>query len=123
MWLAIRIGVLYAAPVLAVAIAIVCCVRLWRGVRRGNLPRSAAIGRFAWLLLLPVAVVLAVWATGEVASYIAVGGGAYAFDADASMQFLWSLAPLAGYVALPIVLLFGVLGLAKPRQGVDPRRG
>ena len=59
--------------------------------------------RFAWMLLLPLVAVLTVWGMGEVASYFAVGGEQYVFDAEASGQFLLSLAPLAAYVFVPIL--------------------
>jgi hypothetical protein len=117
MWIALRIGVLYAAPVIAVLGALAYFAVLWRRVRRGELPRARAVRKFAWMLLLPVDVVLVVWATGEVASYFAVGGDQYAFDSAASAHFLWSLAPLAGYVFVPIAVLFAALStLAGPRR-------
>ena len=116
MWLAIRIGVLYAAPALAVAIALIFFVRLWRRVRRSELPRGRAVARFAWTLLLPVVAVLLVWATGELASYFAVGAGAYVFDASTALQFLRALAPLAAYVLLPILLMLGALAFAMPHR-------
>lgn len=116
MWIALRIGVLYAAPVVAVALAFAYFVVLWRGVRRGELPRARAARRFAWMLLLPFVVVFVVWGMGEVASYFAVGGDQYMFDLEASVQFLVSLAPLGGYVLAPIVvLLVGLALLPSPR--------
>lgn len=116
MWIALRIGVLYAAPAVAVAAAFVYFVVLWRRVRRGDLARAQALRRFAWMLLLPLVAVLTVWGMGEVASYFAVGGEQYVFDAEASGQFLLSLAPLAAYVFVPILaLLAALLVLPGPR--------
>jgi hypothetical protein len=111
MWLALRIGILYAAPVAAVLVALLYSVRLGRRLRRGELARDGALRLFAWMLLLPVAVVLVVWGVGEVASYFAVGAEQYAFDPDASAQFLLSLVPLAVYVGVPIVVMLGILSV------------
>ena len=117
MWIALRIGVLYAAPAIAVLAALAYFVTLRRRVRSGDLPRARAARRFAWMLLLPIVVVLMVWGMGEIASYFAVGGEQYAFDPDASAQFLLSLAPLAGYVLAPIVALLAALFvLPAPRR-------
>lgn len=117
MWLTVRIAVLYAAPVVAVVVAFAYFIVLWRRVRRGGLPPAHAVRSFAWMLLLPIVVVLIVWGMGEVASYFAVGGDQYAFDPAASGQFLWSLAPLAGYVLLPILLLLvALVVLPEPRR-------
>jgi hypothetical protein len=127
MWLALRIGVLYAAPVVAVLVAVTYFVVLWQRVRRHELTRGAAARRFAWMVLLAPAAVLTVWGTGEMASYFAVGSAQYAFDPDAAGAFLLSLAPLAGYVLVPIVLLLGAVILlpVAPRHcagGRMPRR-
>lgn len=111
MWIALRIGVLYAAPAVAVVLAFVYFVALWRRVRRGEVTRALAARRFAWMLLLPFVVVVVVWGMGEIASYFAVGGDQYVFDAAASAQFLLSLTPLAGYVLGPIVVLLVALRL------------
>lgn len=114
MGIALRIAVLYATPVIAVVLALVCFVVLWRRVRRGALPRGLAARRFAWLLLLPLAVVLVVAGTGEVASYLAVGDQ-YAFDPGAMLHLLWSLRSLALYVMAPIVVLLVILLLTRER--------
>lgn len=113
----LRIGVLYATPVLAVLVALLYFLLLWRRMRRGAMSRSRALRRFGWMLVLPIAVVLVVWATGELASYLAVAGARYAFDVRAAAQFLWSLAPLAVYVAAPILLLYAALAVVPvPRR-------
>jgi hypothetical protein len=101
----IRIGVLYAAPVIAVAVAIVYFVVLLRRVRRGSLDRSKAALRYSTTLLLPPAVVIAVWAAGELSSYFAAASADLAWDGTASLQFLLSLLPLGAYVGIPIVAL------------------
>ncbi len=105
MWIAIRIGVLYAAPIVALLIAAGYFVVLLRRARRGALPRAAARRRYAATLLLPLAVIVVVWATGELASAFALGLGEYSWDADASWQFLVSLVPLGAYVLVPVLIL------------------
>ena len=105
MWIAIRIGVLYAAPIVALLVATGYFVVLLRRARRGALSRAAARRRYAHTLLLPLAVIVVVWATGEFASAFAVGIGHSTWDADASLQFLASLVPLGAYVLIPVLIL------------------
>jgi hypothetical protein len=123
MWIYLRIGVLYAAPVLAVLIAVVGFVVLLRRVRRGALSRGKAAGIYALALLLPLAAIVAIWGVGEMSSYFAAGGGEFAWDAGASAQFLVALLPVAGYVAVPIALLvvgfWLALALSRGRGPID----
>ena len=101
----IRIGVLYAAPAIAILAALVAFVVLLRRVRRGALHRTRAAWLYSTTLLLPVLVVIVIWGVGELASYFAVASDLFAWDAQASLGFLLSLLPLGGYVAAPIALL------------------
>ncbi|HTQ77582.1 MAG TPA: hypothetical protein VMI15_06130 [Burkholderiales bacterium] len=117
MWLAIKIGVFYGAPVAAVVLAALYLAVLWLRVRRGTLARGAAAARGAWSLILPLAAVAAIWATAELASYSAAGG---ARDGAPPLALLRGLLPLAGYAALPVVLLaaaFWTMLARMPRQG------
>ena len=106
----LRIGVLYGAPVVALLVAIVAFVVLFRRVRRGALDRGRAAALYATTLLLPIAVVLLVWGAAELASYLAVGGDQYTWNREASIDFLVGLVPLGLYVAAPIVAM--VVGFA-----------
>ncbi|HEX6006231.1 MAG TPA: hypothetical protein VFZ14_19730 [Burkholderiales bacterium] len=118
MLLAIKIAVLYGVPVLAVLIAIVWFVVLFRRVRRGATSRRRAGALYVLTLLLPFAAVLVIWATAEISSYLAVGGNGYVWDARVTLDVLTSLLPIAVYVGAPIVLLavafWLTLAFAKP---------
>jgi hypothetical protein len=104
-WTLLRVGVFYAAPVVAVAVAIVYFVVLLRRVRRGALRRTKAALLYSTTLLLPLAVVVAVWGVGELSSYLAASSDEFTWDGAASMQFLLSLLPLGAYVGAPIAAL------------------
>jgi hypothetical protein len=123
MWLYLRIGVLYAAPALAVLIAAAAFVVLLRRVRRGELERARAARLYAATLLLPLAAIVVVWLVGEASSYFAAGAGEFVWDPGTSLRFLVGLLPLASYVAAPIAVLVAAfwltLALARDRN----RRG
>jgi hypothetical protein len=117
MWLAIKIGVFYGAPIAAVGLAIAWFALLLVRVRRGTLSRGRAAALYPLTLLLPVAALIIVWGTAELAGYYAVPSGRYAWDGSAALQFLLSLLPLAAYVLIPIavlvVLFWAILGFSK----------
>jgi len=85
--------------VLAIAYFVILLVR----VRRGALSRGKAAALYTVTLLLPVAALIVVWGTAELAS--AVSSGHYVWDGSAAVQLLISLLPLAVYVAIPIAIL------------------
>lgn len=105
MLLWIKIAVFYGVPLLAVMLAIVYFVVLLRRVRRGAIARGQAAARYALTLLLPVAALLVVWMTAELASYLAVASHGYAWDINAALDVLVGLLPIAAYVAAPIAIL------------------
>jgi len=124
MWTAVRIGVFYAAPIVAVAIAVVYFAVLILRVRRGAIDGGKAALRYASTLLLPIAVILIVWGAGEIAGYFAAPDD-YRFDAEASRAFLWSLLPLGAYVGVPIAALviafWAIVKSARPRETTERR--
>jgi hypothetical protein len=105
MWLAIKIGVFYGAPIVAVVLAIAWFAVLLVRVRRGAISRGRAAALYPATLLLPVAALIAVWGTAELASYFAVPSGQYVWDGSAALQFLTGLLPYAAYAATPIAVL------------------
>ena len=105
MLLWIKIAVLYGAPVVAVLLALVFFVVLLMRVRRGAMTRGRAAALYPLVLLLPAVTLVVVWGTAELASYLAVPSGRYAWDAHAALDVLTGLLPIAGYVAAPIVVL------------------
>ena len=112
MWLTVKIGVFYGAPILALVLAIACFAWLMRRVRRGSTRRAKAAMLYAGTLLLPIASVVVVWATAELASYFAVASAPQAWDSAASLQLFIGLLPIAAYVGIPIaalVVLFWVV--------------
>lgn len=111
MWIAVRIGVLYAAPIVAIVLAITYFIVLFLRVRRGAISRERAVLRYARVLLLPIIVVIVVWGAGEISSYLAAPQD-YRWDAESSWTFLVSLLPLGLYVGVPIALLVIVFWLA-----------
>jgi hypothetical protein len=117
MWLAIKIGVFYGAPIAAVGLTIAWFAVLLVRVRRGTLSRGRAAALYPATLLLPFAALIIVWGTAELAGYYAVPSGQYAWDGSAALQFLLSLLPLAAYVLIPIavlvVLFWAILGFSK----------
>ena len=104
MSIALRIGVFYGAPIVAIAVAMIYFAVLLLRVRRGVVPARRAASRFTLVLLLPIVVVLIIWAAGELASYLAAPDH-FAFDPVASRDFAVSLLPLAAYVAAPLFAL------------------
>jgi tellurite resistance protein TehA-like permease len=120
MWLNIKIGMFYAAPVFALLLALVACVVLLQRVRSGRLsPRRAAL-RSLWTLFLPVSAVLLVWLTGEVAGYFSAPRERYVWDADISLNLLRGLLPIGTYVAAAIggllLLLWILLWLRRDKS-------
>ena len=117
MWRAIKVGVFYGAPVVALVLAIACIVLLLVRARRGTLSRGRAAALYPLTLLLPVAALIVVWGTAELASYFAVSSGRYVWDGSAALQFLIGLLPLAAYVGIPIaalvVLFWAILAFSK----------
>ena len=118
MWTILKIGVFYGAPIVAVVSAVAYFVVLLLRVRRAALTRSKAALRYAWTLLFPLAVVVTVWGTAELAGYFAAASDGFAWNPDASISFLLSLLPLAGYVGVPIAALnvafWATLALGRP---------
>jgi len=104
MWIAVRIGVLYGAPIIAIGVAILYFGVLLLRVRRGALDAKKAPLRYASMLVLPFVVVLIVWGAGEISSYLAAPGD-YRWDPELSRAFLLSLLPLGAYVGAPIAAL------------------
>lgn len=104
MWTAVRIGVFYAAPVIAIGVAVAYFAVLMLRVRRGAIDGSKAALRYTTTLLLPVAVILIIWGAGEIASYFAAPGD-FQFDVDASRAFFVTVLPLGIYVGVPIFAL------------------
>jgi hypothetical protein len=101
MLLAIKIGVFYGAPIVALILAVAYFAVLLVRVRRGAIDRKKAAARYSATLLLPVATLLVVWGTAEATGYFAQ----YAWDAGAALESLISLLPIAGYVGMPIAVL------------------
>ena len=105
MLLAIKIGVFYGAPIVAVVLAMGYFAVLLVRVRRGAIGRKKAAVLYSSTLLLPIATLVVVWSTAELAGYFAVPAGQYAWDGSAAVEFLVSLLPLAAYVGIPIAVL------------------
>jgi len=117
LWL--RIGVLYGAPALALALAAWLFWLLWRRVRRGALGRARAAALYPLALLLAPAAVALIWATAELASYLSVPAGGFAWDAGDALALLYALLPIAAYVGIPVAVLtvgFWVLLWAQGRK-------
>ncbi len=111
MWIAVRIGVLYAAPIVAIVVAIAYFIVLFLRVRRGAISGEKAALRYASMLLLPVVVIAVVWGAGEFSSYLAAPQD-YRWDAQSSWSFLVSLLPIGAYVGVPIATLVFAFWLA-----------
>lgn len=121
MLLWIKIGVLYGAPVLAVALALVYFVMLLLRVRRGKVSPARAAALYPLALLLAPATVLVVWGTAEIASYLSVASGRYVWDTGAAWDVLMSLLPIASYVAVPIALLIAAFWVTLALRNKRPR--
>lgn len=105
MWLTLKIGMFYGAPILAVLLALLGFVVLLLQVRRGRLARSRAALQYGWALLLPVLAVLLIWLTGELAGYFSSPVERFVWDAELSLNLLRGLLPLGFYVGAAILAL------------------
>lgn len=114
MWLTLKIGVFYGAPILAVALALLWFVVLLLRVRRGRVTRSGAAFRYGWTLLLPVMAVLLIWLTGEAAGYFSSSLDQYAWNPEISLNLLQGLLPLGLYVGAAILVLHVLLWIVLP---------
>jgi hypothetical protein len=112
MWLTLKIGMFYGAPVFALLLALAVLVLLWRRVRRGRLSRLQAALRSLWTLLLPLPAVLLIWLTGEVSGYFSSRLERYAWDADISLSLLRGLLPIGVYVAAAVCALLVLFWIA-----------
>jgi hypothetical protein len=120
MLLAIKIGVFYGAPIVALLVAVVYFVVLFVRVRRGAIDGKKAAVRYSSTLLLPVATLIVVWSTAELAGYFAVPSGQYAWDGGAAVESFTSLLPLAAYVGMPIAVLVVLFWLVSGRRQRSP---
>lgn len=112
MWILVKIGILYGAPIVALTLAVAWFVVLFLRVRRGVLDRTGAALRYLWTLVLPPAVVIVIWATGEFASYFAANVDRFVLDYDAATSLLVSLLPIGAYVGVAVAVLNIVFWLA-----------
>jgi len=112
MWLTLKIGMFYGAPVIALLLAFVALVWLVLRVRRGQLSRGQAALRSLWTLLLPLPSVLLIWLTAEIAGRFSSPLERPVWDAEVSLSLLRALLPVGLHVAAAIaglLLLFGVV--------------
>lgn len=112
MWLTLKIGMFYGAPVLALLLALAVLVLLWLRVRRGRMSRLQAALRSLWTLLLPVPAVLLIWLTGEAAGYFSSPLERYVWNADISLSLLRGLLPIGYYVAAAVCVLLVLFWIA-----------
>lgn len=120
MWLTLKIGVFYGAPILAVVLALVWFVLLLMRVRRGRITKPKAALRFGWTLVLPLLAVLLIGLTSELAGYFSSSAEHFNWDAAHFLDLLQSLLPLGLYVGAVIValqiLFWIVLALLRVRR-------
>lgn len=121
MWLAIKVGAFYGAPLLAFVLAVVWCVRLTVRARRGAMSRRRAAMLYPAALLLAIAAVAVIWLAGQAAAYFAVPAGSFVWNGAAALQFFVSLLPLAVYVALPIGVLVIVFWVVLATMGISSK--
>jgi len=105
MWITLKIGMFYGAPILAVVLALAWFVVLLLRLRRGQVTRPQAALRYAWALVLPVLAVLLIWLTGEIAGYFSSSVERFVWDPELSWQLLLGLLPLGLYVGAAILAL------------------
>ncbi len=105
MWLNIKIGMFYGAPVLAVLLALAAFVVLLLQVRRRRISRRQAVLRYLWALLLPAGALLLIVLTGELAGYFSSSVARYAWDSDRTLGLLTGLLPLGMTVAAAVGVL------------------
>lgn len=119
MWITLKIGVFYGAPALAVVLALAWLAVLLLRVRRGQVTRPGAALRACWVLALPVAAVVLIWFTGEVAGYFSSTVEHFVWDPQRSFGLLRGLLPIGIYVGAAIaallVLFWIVLALLRPK--------
>jgi len=97
--------VFYGAPILAVVLAIAYFAVLLTRVRCGAISRGKAAALYSITLLFPVAAVIVVWGTAELASYFAVASDRFVWDGGAALQLMIGLLPIAAYAGAPIAVL------------------
>ena len=119
MWITLKIGVFYGAPALAVVLALAWLAVLLLRVRRGRITRPGAALRACWTLALPVAAVVLIWFTGEIAGYFSSTVEHFSWNPQRSFGLLFGLLPIGIYVGAAIaalLVLFGiVLALLRPK--------
>jgi hypothetical protein len=105
MWIALKIGMLYGAPVAALVAALGWLAVTLLRYRRGTIDRGRAMRRYAWTFVLPFAAAFAIWATAEAASFFLFTGKEFKWDADSSLALLGVLVPVAGYLLGAVLVL------------------
>lgn len=105
MWITLKIGMFYGAPILAVVLALLWFMVLLLRVRRGGISKPQAALRYGRALVLPVFAVLLIWLTGEVAGYFSSTVTQFNWDAGLSWSLLLGLLPIGLYVGAVIVAL------------------
>jgi hypothetical protein len=103
MWINLKIGMFYGAPILAVLLAVVWFVVLILRVRRGGISKLRAVLLYACTLLLPVLAVLLIGVTSEIAGYVSSSAERFSWDAALFVDLLLGLLPLGLYVGAVIV--------------------
>lgn len=120
MWINLKIGMFYGAPILAVVLALVWFVMLLLRVRRGRITKPQAALRYGWALVLPLLAVLLIWLTGEIAGYFSSSVEQFTWDAGLSWHLLLGLLPIGLYVGVVIVGLQVLLWIALSLIRVRP---
>ena len=105
MWITLKIGMFYGAPILAVVLALLWFVVLLLRVRRGQITRPRAALCYGWALVLPAFAVLLIWLTGEIAGYFSSSVERFVWDPELSWQLLLGLLPIGLYVGAAILAL------------------
>ncbi|MBY0266698.1 MAG: hypothetical protein K2W84_09825 [Burkholderiales bacterium] len=111
MWLSIKIAMFYGAPVAAVLAALVLAVVLVLRVRSGRLGWRHAGLLYLWAWLAPLAALLLIVLTGELAGYFSSTVTQYQWDGQRVLGLLQGVLPVAAYVAAAVVVLHLLLVL------------
>jgi|LNFM01.1.fsa_nt_gb hypothetical protein len=105
MWLNIKVAMLYGAPVAAVLAALLLMVVLVLRVRGGRATRWRAGLLYLWAWLAPVAALLMITLTSEMAGYFSSTVTHYQWDGQRVLGLLNGLLPVAAYVAAAVLAL------------------